>query len=98
MYEREHNLKDAELLGMIGSSFEISTEHNDQLNSELNSTYSLDPNTGVIFEGENYASSMHVEEKLIDDARQLYRPKYFEDKAAFFYDTPGLMSNHDILK
>ncbi len=98
MYEKEHNLKDAELLGMIGSSFDISTKNSDQLNSELNSTYSLDPNTGAIYEGENYADSMQIEEKIIDDARQLYRPKYFEDKAAFFYDTPGLMSTHEILK
>lgn len=98
MYDKEHNLKDAELLGMIGSSFDISLKQNEQIDSELNSTYSLDSNTGAILEGENYANSIQVEEKLVHDARQLYRPKYYEDNAAYFYDTPGLMDTHEILK
>lgn len=95
MYKNDHNLKDAECLGIVGRSFD---QHTNVHQEKIDSSYSLDPNTGAILEGESYKNAQQVEETRIQESRELYRPKNFENKSAFFYDTPGVLQTHEILK
>lgn len=95
-YQRSHDLKDAELLGIVGKSFNSQDSDMTEVGTELNATYSLDSDSGRIIEGENFSNNANLKWKLVEDARELYRPNYFKSRAAFFYDTPGVVDTHAI--
>jgi hypothetical protein len=95
MYKKDYDLRHAEYIGIVESSFE---SHKNKMDSSSDSSYSLDPYNDAIVEGENYKNSDLVENKLIQDARDLYKPSYYENCSAFFYDTPGYLNTHDIIK
>ena len=98
MYEKNHNLKYAELLGIVGKSFDSTNVDNDEWETEIDSTYSLNPETGLISEGENFQKKANLEQKLIKDARGMYKPEFYVNRATFFHDTPGVIDTQEILK
>ncbi len=84
--------------GMVGRTFSSKSVAINEMDTELDVTYTLDPESGLIREGENFNKTSQLDEKIVQDARDLYRPEYFKNKAAFFYDTPGVIDTHDILR
>ncbi len=95
-YQKRHDLRDAELLGIVGKTFVSRDADMDEVGTELEATYSLDAGSGHIDEGENFESNSSVKWKLTQEARELYRPNYFKNKSAFFFDTPGVIDTHGI--
>jgi CRP-like cAMP-binding protein len=53
-YKKRFDLKDAELIGIVNRSFNISKTENNELNTEIESTYEFNSETGLITEGENF--------------------------------------------
>ena len=64
----------------------------------MDSTYTIDEETGLIKEGENYDKSYRIEKERIDKARKTYDHGKYKNKSAWFYDTPGVLGDQEILK
>lgn len=97
-YEKHHQLKDAELLGMTGTTFNSNKPNVDEIDTGVDATYSFDEKTGTITEGKSYELVSGVNQQKILDARELYRPDFFKNKSAYFHDTPGAVDTHEIMK
>ena len=69
----------------------------DEIDAEVDSTYSLDPETGRILEGKNFENSEEIETRRRDEARAIYNPNYYKDKATWFHDTPGVLGSQEVL-
>ncbi len=83
---------------MVGRTFSSKPATVTEVDTELDATYSLDLETGSISEGQNFNKTSQIDNKIVQDARDIYRPEYFKNKAAFFYDTPGVLNTHEPLK
>ena len=81
---------------MVGTTFNSQVSQQNEMNTELDATYSFNQDCGGIDVGENYEHNSKFGRKVIEDARDIYRPEYFKNKAAFFYDTPGVVDTHAI--
>jgi hypothetical protein len=97
-YEKNKNLKDSECFGLVGSTFKPFSTIDNQIDASVDSTYKLDEKTGRINEGENFETSSGIKKKQIEDARQMYNHKLYKNKAAWFYDTPGVLGELEILR
>ena len=98
LYKKDLNLKHAEPIGMVGSSFNTAIGSNNEMEANVDSTYNLNPDTGLIEEGENFQKKSDISMKITNEARKIYNEKYFVNKSTFFYDTPGVQEHHEILK
>lgn len=99
LYEKTLDLKHAECMGIVGSSFKPSSVNgSDEVDLDVDSSYSLNPDTGEIVEGENFDQNVDIEERRRQDARAIYNPRVFKDRAAWFHDTPGLLGANKILR
>lgn len=99
MYEKTNDLKYAEAIGIVGSSFKpLSALDADQIDANVDASYSIDPNTGRIAEGVNFANEDDIEKQQMTEARSVYKPWLFEGKSAWFYDTPGILGSQEILR
>ena len=81
---------------MVGKTFNSNLVSSDEIDTELDATYSFDTESGSINEGENFNRTSQLDDKIITDSRDLYRPEYFKNRAAFFYDTPGVIDTHEL--
>ncbi len=97
-YEKNKFLKDSECYGLVGSTFKPLSNIDNEIDANVDSTYQLDEITGKISEGENYESSISIKQKQINDARKIYHHNLYKDKAAWFYDTPGVLAELEILR
>ena len=98
-YEKTHDLNDAEVFGLVGCSFKKYSVQGEEIDFEnVQPTYSIDPVTGLVEEGENFATNKDLKQKFKNDARQIYRPQMYNSKSAWFYDTPGVLKNQKILR
>lgn len=92
MYKKTSELKYTEPIGIVGSTFKpLSSLDADEINIDVDSTYSVDTETGQISEGKNYEDSESIEKESVDEARAIYNPNKFKGKAAWLYDTPGVL-------
>lgn len=99
LYEKTKNLKYAEPIGIVSSTFKpLSPLDADQIDASVDASYSLDPATDRIVEGESFANVAEIERQQIEEARRIYKPRYFENKSAWFYDTPGILGSQEILR
>jgi nitric oxide-associated protein 1 len=98
LYKKTYNLKHAELIGIIGNSFKQNFVANDAIDARIDSTYSMDELTGEIKEGENFNNISDFMKNRVKDAREDYKHEIYENKAAWFYDTPGVLGTREILK
>jgi hypothetical protein len=97
LYEKTLDLKHAECLGIVGSSFNKHSVFGQEVDANVDSTYSLDAETGRIKEGENFDQLKSIEAKRLQEARAMYSPKYYADTSAWFHDTPGVLGSQEIL-
>lgn len=97
-YEEDHDLKHAEIFGLVGSSFKKFSIDSGEIDASLDSTYSVDPETGLIKEGENFLNVKEIQMKRKEEARAMYRPEFYKDKSTWFYDTPGVLGSQEILR
>jgi ribosome biogenesis GTPase A len=97
LYEKNLNLKHAECLGIVGTSFNKTTVIGQEIDAGMDATYSLDTETGRIREGENFDQTNSIEAKRLKEARAMYSPKYYADSATWFHDTPGVLGSQEML-
>lgn len=98
-YEKTHDLKDAEVFGLLGCSFKKYSVQGEEIDFEnAQPTYSIDPVSGIIEEGENFGSNKDLKQKFKSDARLIYRPQMYDKRSTWFYDTPGVLRNQKILR
>lgn len=97
-YKKSNDLKLAECMGMVGESFNQSKGSNSEIDANVESTYELNPDTGLIKEGQSFENHLELQNKIAQEAREIYRENYFLNKATFFYDTPGVIGPNKILK
>jgi hypothetical protein len=97
VYDKSMDLKHAECLGIVGSSFKPFSVIGDEVNTECDSSYSLDPETGRIQEGENFIGINDMEQKRRNEAREIYNPNFYRETSTWFYDTFGVLGSQEIL-
>lgn len=98
-YEKTHDLKDAEVFGLVGCSFKKYSVQGDEIDFEnAQATYSIDEATGMIAVAENFENNKDLKQKFKKDAREIYKPEIFLNKATWFYDTPGVLGSQKILQ
>ena len=98
LYKKTYNLKHAEFIGMVGNSFKHTQLANNEIDANVESSYSMDEETGLIKAGESYTSVNDLENERRINARQDYTPSIFKDKSTWFYDTPGVLGNREVIK
>lgn len=99
LYEKTQELIHAELIGIVGSSFKPEKINGDEVETNVDATYSLSAETGKIEECKSFKMADEMESEQIEMARLKYNPKTFKNKSSWFYDTPGLLNkSHEILK
>jgi hypothetical protein len=107
LYKKTYDLKHAECIGIVGSSFKPEDSMaDDQIQVSMDATYSLneasidsDGGSSLISECKTYEKSEQIEAEQVELARLKYDPKYFKKRANWFYDTPGLLrKSHEILR
>ena len=87
------------MIGTVGSSFKPhSILDANEIDANVDATYSLDIGTNQIVEGSNYEGEKDITKKRVDEARRIYKPHLFTDSSAWFYDTPGILGSQEILR
>jgi len=87
LYKKTYDLKHAEVIGIVGNSFKQKLILNDEIDARIDSTYSMDELTGEIKAGENFSEINDLIKTRKKEARNDYRHEYYENRAAWFYDT-----------
>ena len=98
LYKKTFNLKHAEYIGMVGNSFKQTNLNNDEIDSRVESSYRRDEETGKIVEGENITNIKDLVGERVKEARIEYKHESYENKAAWFYDTPGVLGTREIVR
>ena len=98
LYKKSYNLKHAEYIGIVGNSFKQESLENDEVNVDVESSYSMDDSTGLIQAGENFENLNDLEKNRKINARSDYKHEKYEETSAWFYDTPGVLGNRELLK
>lgn len=99
LYEKTKDLKHAEVIGIVGSSFKpFSPLDADQIDANIDASYSFDPDKRSIVEGTNYENEKQIQRQRTEDARRLYKPNFYKNSSAWFYDTPGILGSQEILR
>lgn len=97
VYNKTKNLKYTEYFGIVRPSFKQTPGYK-EVNVDVDSTYSIDQESGLIKEGVNYTKSYRIEKEKMDKARRTYDHGKYKNKSAWFYDTPGVLGDQEILK
>ncbi len=98
MYEKTMDLKYAECKGKVGSSFQPFSQFDEQIDVNVDATYALDARTGEISQGESYESRTQIESRRVEQARSVYDPKFYRNRATWFHDTPGVLGELEMLR
>jgi nitric oxide-associated protein 1 len=93
-YKETNNLKYAEVHGIVGSTFKQNKTTDFDAIDEA--SYSFDLINREIISNENALDTKTVDKKkeIVKNARIDYNPKYFKNKSAWFYDTPGVLNKN----
>ena len=87
-----------ECFGIVGSTFSPLASIGEDVSVNVDSTYSLDEFTGTIVSGETFVDTNDIKHKQREEARSIYNPKHYEQKSTWFYDTPGVLGNQELLR